>query len=807
MKISHTWLSEYFKKPLPSAEKLADTITFHSFEVEGIEKSENGPVIDIAILPNRSHDCLCYEGMAREIGTILGKRVVPRKLKKAKKGNTRKLVITVEDEKLCRRYTGQFAEDIVVGPSPEYLKKHLESIGQRSINNVVDIMNFVMFETGQPLHAFDADKLTSTTNSAHIIVRKAKEPASALGYGEAKGEILQTLDGKDVVLNENILIIADDQDPLAIAGIKGGKKAEVTGDTKNIIIESANFAPGNIRKTSRAIGIRTDASARFENEITPEKTKAAIEYVASLLGEYAAGSRFHVGKIIDAYPRAMNPYKVGISVSELNKILGTAFTETKAESILKKFHFAYKIVFPRDEIVKNATKFLGTPYVRGASVSYDAPKAFDCSSFICYLYAEAGLSLPRISADMYVHTPKIPENEAKEGDIVFANTGEGNIYFETIEFLKGTKIPEGVDHCGIFLGNGKVIHATKDKGVVIEELDGNVKFKTIVGYGRTRGTDENRFVVTIPSERLDIRRKEDLAEEIGRVYGYEKVVSAKPVMDGFVPLINKTVYYSDLIRETLALLGFSEISTYAFSEKGEIEVENPIASDKKFLRNILAGNMENALLLNMRNAPLLGLSEVKLFEIGKVFSGEREYLSLCLGADICGNIKKKEEIIKNILFGAEEKLGDVLGATMLGKTWNSSIIYFDLENIIQKLKDPPTSLKATQGKHVSSIEENKRYNKISAYPFMLRDIAVFVPEGIAEEEVFSLIKNEATGLLSRVTLFDVFVKMFEDGTKKTSYAFRLVFQSQEKTLSDEEVNVIMEKITVKLNEKEGWKVR
>ncbi len=791
MKISHAWLNEYFKKPLPDAEKLANEITFHTFEVEGIEKSENGPVIDISVLPNRSHDCLCYEGMAAEVGAILGKKTIERKLSKPKKGNTRKLSIVIEDEKLCRRYTGQFAEDIVVGASPEYLKKHLESIGQRSINNVVDIMNFVMFETGQPLHAFDADKLTSTSNSAHLIVRKAKE-----------GEKLQTLDGKDITLNENILVIADDQDPLAIAGIKGGKKAEVMGDTKNIIIESANFAPGNMRKTSRAIGIRTDASIRFENEITPEKTKKAIEYVASLLSVYAAGPNFHVGKIVDVYPRVMSPWKVGTSVSELNNILGTVFTEAKAESILKNFQFEYKIVLPRTEILTLAPTLIGVPYVRGASVSFDAPKAFDCSSFVSYLYSEAGFSLPRVSVDMYVYMEKVSENDILPGDVVFANTNEGNIYYETVEFMKGTKVPEGLDHCGIYLGDGKVIHATKSKGaVVMEDLKESEKFKNIVGYGRLPGMDENRFVVTAPFERLDLRRKEDLVEEIGRIYGYEKIISVKPVMEGFIPAIHKTFHYTDLIRKILSDEGFSEISTYAFAEKGEIEVENPIASDKKFLRSTLSGNMEKALELNVRNAPILGLSKIKLFEIGKVFEGGREYISLCLGVDIYGHVKKKEEVVKNILFSAEEKLTEALSVSMIGKAWNPSIIYFDLESIINKLKAP------TDHHFEEDTKKEKRYEKISIYPFMLRDIAVFVPSDVSKDDVSSLIKSNAGDLLVRTTLFDVFEKTFEDGTKKTSYAFRLVFQSQEKTLSDEEINIIMEKITEILNGMEGWKVR
>lgn len=646
MKISHAWLQEYFKKPLPDPEKLADLITFHAFEVEGIEKTENGPVIDVSVLPNRSHDCLSYEGMAREIGVLLGQRTVPHSIKKFPKGDTRKLSITIEEEKLCLRYTGMMVEGIEVGPSSERIKKHLESIGQRSINNVVDIMNFVMFETGQPLHAFDADKLTSKSNSAHIIVRKAKA-----------GEKMTTLDNKDVELNENVLVIADDENVLAIAGIKGGKQAEVTGDTKNIIIESANFSSSNIRKTSKDIGIRTDASMRFEHGITPEKTKDALSYVVSLLAEFAAGPDFIAGKIKDVYPESQQVFTVEVSVSEINRILGTAFVDAKIAVILKKLHFDFAI------------------------------------------------------------------------------------------------------------------------------------------------TENKSFAVVIPPERLDLRIKEDLIEEIGRIYGYEKIIPVKPIMEEFASSVNKNTYYTDKIRTILSNLGFSEISTYAFTEKGEVEVENPIAADKKFLRTTLAGNMEKALELNTRNIPLLGLEAIKLFEIGKVFEAEREYISLCLGVSVPANAKKKLGGSKDLLFSAEERLSDALGVTLLGKTMSESVIVFDLESVIQKLKEP------TAYTFPESGPGEMRYRKISSYPFALRDIAVFVPSGVSSSEVSDLIIGVSGELLLQTKLFDVFEKTFEDGSKKTSYAFRLVFQSQEKTLSDEEVNVIMENVTNALNEKDGWKVR
>ncbi len=640
MKISHAWLQTYFNEPLPTAEKLAELITFHAFEVEGIDRVGDDSVIDISVLPNRAHDCLSYEGMAREIGVLAGLAVRPRELKDVPESETRELNISVEDSALCPRYMGRMVEGIEIKPSPEWLKTRLASIGQRSINNVVDIMNFVMFETGQPLHAFDADKLSTT----EIIIRKARA-----------GEKIATLDGKDIALDENVPVIADKTEPLAIAGIKGGKKAEVTESTKNIVIESANFAPGNIRKTSRKIGIRTDASARYENEITPEKTSEAMKYVASLLSEHASGANFKAGKIQDVYPKPWQPFMVSVSVQEVNALLGTSFSRKEIEEILKKLRFDFAV-------------------------------------------------------------------------------------------------------------------------------------------------NENRFAVTVPAERLDLRIKEDIIEEIGRVYGYEKIAPVKPILGEFKPTVNKTFYYADMIRRILTEDGFSEISTYAFTDSGDIEMENPIASDKKFLRRDLSGNMIKALDLNGKNAPLLGLDVIKVFEIGKVFEKEREYLSLCLGAGLAAQAQKKDETTATILSATAQKLAEKFEVSLEEKA-GLNVLTIDLSALTEKLPEPP------RYEFSEKMEADKKYKRISPYPFALRDIAIFVPEGTEEGSVLEILKKESGNLLAQAKLFDVFHKTFEDGAKRTSYAFRLVFQSQEKTLSDEEVNEILEKVTAALHKNEEWKVR
>jgi phenylalanyl-tRNA synthetase beta chain len=429
----------------------------------------------------------------------------------------------------------------------------------------------------------------------------------------------------------------------------------VSDETKNIIIESANFAPGNIRKTSRKIGIRTDASARYENELTPEKTAGAMEYVVSLLSEFAVGENFKAGKTKDTYQKPQQPSLVSVSVQEVNVLLGTSFSEGDIEEILKKLRFEFTV-------------------------------------------------------------------------------------------------------------------------------------------------NDNRFIVTAPAERLDLRIKEDLVEEIGRVYGYEKIAPIKPVLGDFTPAINKSFYYADTIRRFLTEEGYSEVSTYAFTDSGDIEMENPIASDKKYLRRELSSNIIKALDLNSKNAPLLGLETIKLFEIGKVFEKEREYLSLCIGAAIPANVKKKDETIKTILSETAQKLAKKFEVALEEKV-SGAVLTIDFNSLLQKLPEP------AQYEFSERTGSDKKYKKIPPYPFVLRDIAVFVPDDVKENEVFEVIVSNGGELLVQKNIFDVFQKTLEDGTKKTSYAFRLVFQSQEKTLSDEEVNAIMEKVTAELNRHEGWQVR
>ncbi len=808
MIVSHKWLQTYFDEKLPLPEKLEEVLTLGAFEIENVEKVREDNILDIDVLPNRAHDCLSHRGIAKELSVLLDVTLKEHLRKRfdleeersdGKRSNLEEQVrgsslsIKNEEQDLCRRYIGRKIEGVKIGPSPDWLVERLETIGQKSINNVVDATNYVMFDVGQPLHAFDADKV-----DGDIVVRLAK-----------KGEKIITLSGDEVQLDESILVVADEKAPLAIAGIKGGKKAEVDENTTNIILEAANFTPVSVRKTSRKLNILTDSSKRFENEITPQMAQRGMEEVSALIMEIAGSDNKKAGEVVDVYPRKANPYKVGVSLDEINRLLGTQITKKEVEDIWSRFGFEVKEVVPIEKIkeIIDSGMVLGKEYRSGASVTYDAPLVFDCSSLTSWVFKEAGIAIPRISVDQFVFSERVEKDNLKFGDLVFSNTGlviKTGIYKESIEFLPGTQVSLGVDHLGIYVGDGKVLHtSSQTKKAVVEKLEEASMFKNIVGCGRIDGIDKERFVVTIPHERLDLRIKEDLIEEVGRVYGYRNIKSELLEGDEDTP-VNKTFYYVNKVRSILIREGFSEILTSTFASTGEVELENPMASDKKFLRNNLKDKIVESIELNKKYADLVGVDKIKIFEIGKIFKSGGEQLHLSIGV---GHVKSKKgenetkdlEEILNIIFS---EIGVGLGIKKSDGITNTEI---DLDELIEKLPEPKS-----YDDVLETYIKDVKYQKISPYPFIGRDIAVFVPEDVKEETIKDVIRSEGGELLVRgPKLFDRFEKKDKETEKieKVSYAFKMIFQSQEKTLTDEEVNEIMNRVTEVLNNKKGWQVR
>lgn len=642
MKISLNWLQTYFEKNLPSADELADLFALHAFEIEGIEKAGNDSVLDIKVLPDRAHYDLCHKGIADEISYLTKLSPKNRYVEETKAILEDKPEVKIENPDFCRRYTARMGE---IGSnkarSPEWLSPALESIGQRSINPIVDVTNYVMYDIGQPLHAFDADKVVGA-----ISIRPAKE-----------GEKIVLLDGREITLTANDSVIADEEGALVIAGAKGGKRAEVTEATRRIIIESANFDPTAVRRTSTKYDIRSDSSKRFENEISPELAIYGMNNVCALLKEVYPEAKF--GPIVDEYPR--KPAKIVIN--------------------------------------------------------------FDPA----YVEERLGIAVP------------IVESKA-----------------------------------------------------ILERMGINIEEKGKV------------WNLAIPFNRLDLKIREDIVEEIGRVYGYDKIEGRLPEKTSKEPAILPIYFVSEKIRSLLSGAGFSEVSLYTLVEKGEIETLKPLAKDKAFVRNNLSDGMKEAVHRNALNADLLGLDQIRIFEIGHTFGKSGEKIKLAIGASQVKKMKgvKSEIIILDVMKILETEFGSLGSIKPLNPTPQISVIEIDLDGLAAALDKNKISF----GRLGFGTISNDRYAKFSAFPFITRDIAVFVPENVEAGAVWNTIKKGideagATDLLARYSLFDTFKK---EG--KVSYAYRMIFQSMDRTLTDDEVAMIMEKINSNIKEN-GWEVR
>jgi len=323
MKVSLTWLQKYFDMPLPSTDAIADAFTFHAFEIEEMK----GDLMDVKVLPNRAADCLSHRGLAKELSAILDAPLKQDPLRDPlpEFPQTDALMVEIEDSKKCLRYMGALVKGVKVGPSPAWLREALEAVGQRSINNVVDATNYVMLNIGQPLHAFDAAKLAQHDGRYAIGVRSAKE-----------GEKITTLSGEEYELSPSMQLITDAHadTPIALAGVKGGKAAELTSDTIDIVVESANFDGTLTRRAAQALRLFTDASLRFQNRPSPELAAYGMRDVLALITLIAGGE---VAGVVDAYPtRPEQDRTVAVSHARIDSLLGRSFTIAEVEEIFSR---------------------------------------------------------------------------------------------------------------------------------------------------------------------------------------------------------------------------------------------------------------------------------------------------------------------------------------------------------------------------------------------------------------------------------------------------------------------------------------
>src|SRR2546426_817966 len=353
MRISYEWLGDFLDLEGVTPKDAADVLTRLGVEVESLTLVDLSQIVIGKVLeqvkhpepltpvipsqaimeaeiPSNRPDEMGHLGVARELAAGLD-RPMKRDFMPAFTGTAdppgRELVkVSIDDPDLCSRYIGGVIKDVKVGPSPDWMQRRLRACGVRPINNIVDITNYVLLEYAQPLHAFDLVKLAGS----EIHVRRARAQ-----------EKLLCLDGVERELTPEMLVIADASRPVAVAGVIGGEDSAVTSETTDILLEAANFDGPSVRQTSRALGLRTEASARFERALPPELALAGARRAASPIAELAAGQGHR--EWADGYPRPQEPVRVNLRPALIDDVLGTHVPLEEAESILKRLNFHVKV--------------------------------------------------------------------------------------------------------------------------------------------------------------------------------------------------------------------------------------------------------------------------------------------------------------------------------------------------------------------------------------------------------------------------------------------------------------------------------
>lgn len=332
MLVSYNWLKDYLGEDLPAVDKVVDLLTVHSFEVESAQEKENDTIIDIKVLPDRAGDCLSHRGVARELATLLNKNLAFDPLNvTVHLPVSNQFKITITEDNLCTRFMVAHMTGVTVGPSPEWLVERLSAIGQRSINNIVDATNYVMYAVGQPLHAYDADFFTKTSDGKwHFLIRQAKTGESLPLLKDKNA-----LDERNIILSGSELVIADGEKDLAIglAGVKGGEYAGVSVNTKNIILEAAHFDATSVRQTARKHGIATDAVKRFENNPSKFLPPLALNNIIDLIKKIADGQ---LAGVFDMYPNPTKVTPVLVRTEKVNQVLGLSLESVEIKTILER---------------------------------------------------------------------------------------------------------------------------------------------------------------------------------------------------------------------------------------------------------------------------------------------------------------------------------------------------------------------------------------------------------------------------------------------------------------------------------------
>lgn len=638
-------------------------------------------IIEFEITPNRP-DCLSIEGLGRETAVSLKEEFKdPRKdLKEipyVPKDEIEGLSVEISAPDLCYRYVAKVVKNVKIGPSPEWMVRRLNACGVRSINNIVDITNYVMLELGQPMHAFDINSIAGK----HINVRRA-----------TNGEKIVTLDDVERNLEDTMLVISDKEKAVAIAGVMGGQNSEIEKDTQTVVFESAVFYGGSVRKTAKKVGLRTEASSRYEKGLSPENALRSANRAAQLVEMLGIGEA--VEGVIDVYPTKQKENKILLNVDRINQLLGTNLK--------------------REEMVD-----------------------------------------------------------------------------------------------------------------ILQRLDIKIEGDTLIP----------------PFYRQDLEGIADIAEEVVRFYGYDKLDSTLIHAETVAGGKNKGQKLEDNVRKLLVNRGMSEIYTYAFINQkdlekinvGEenplrkeiIEVKNPLSEDYTLLRPTTIPSMMQMLANNSNKKN----PEVKLFDISRRYRNDNHQIEE-------GKLPSEEIILTLGMYGEKVdfyelkgyvenilEVSDVLRYEVVRETENE--IYHPGRTANIKIGNDTIAVLGeihpilasnygiSQRVYVAEIclaklekygKSNKKYVEIPKYPAMERDIAILVDEKVEVGQIEKIIKKKAKKNLEELKLFDIY-RDEKIGNDKKSIAYSLKFRAKDRTMSDDEINPIMEEIIAGLEKELGAELR
>ncbi len=643
--------------------------------VEALKLDES--IVEFEITPNRP-DCLSIIGMAREVSASFDLETkLPEGFKELGPREIDDYVnVEILDAQLCPRYVAKVIKNIKIKSSPLWMQLRLMQAGMRPINNIVDITNYVMIEYGQPIHAFDLNAL----HNRKIKVKRASE-----------GEVFETLDGKERTLNSEVLVIADDAKTIGIAGVMGGANTEIKETTHTVMIEVASFDKSSIRKTSKDLVLRTEASAKFEKGVSDVLPLEVVNRVCYLIMQLGAGDV--VPGVIDNYPNGSKVVEIPFEVEGINRVIGTTLSKEQIIKALKKLEI------------------------------------------------------------------------------------------ETVE--------------------------------------------------------NNGLTAIIPHFRLDLKKEIDLVEEVARIYGYDKIGMTLPKLNVWGAKTNAQMI-KDRVKFELLANGVDEILSYSFVSKKDLDkinlsessllrnqvaLINPLGEEFSVMRSTLIPNVLEVLARNSNRKN----KQARLFEIGSVFIPkevpvtqlpfEKENL-------VIGLIGEHEDfyalkgIVENVLntlgiegyyFEKEINHPTFHKGRCANILWNGHLLGILGEihpNVLENFDLSERAYVADLHYNilVQIAREDKKYSAIPKYPAVERDMAVLVKDEITSMQIETIVKNVGGELLESVKMFDMYKgKQITEGYK--SVAYELVFRAEDRTLVDEAVNKIFNKVLKALESEIGAQLR